>query len=440
MAGVNFYLKKKEPTTGKSLIYLQYKYNSERLVYGFGQTIYPKDWNLNKQRVKSNNQTTEDGQSLLNELLDNLEAVCLKAYHTEIKTGVPKPATLKKYLVDFMNQKSEDAETPTLAKLVERFVNNEIKYKGRTKSANTLKTYKTFQGHLQEYERHTRTKVNFEDITLDFYHKFTTFLERKTTTHKDRRTGQLVEKTLSPNAVAKDIQILKVIMSEAVDLGYTNNLQFRSKKFAVNRKETDAVYLTERELIRLFNYDLSDKKRLEQARDLFVFGAFVGLRYSDFSAVKPENIQQDETGDYYIKLRTQKTNERVVIPCNPIVLQIFDKYAKNPNKLPRSISNQKLNDYIKETCKLAGFTAKGRLSTEPEKELWECVSSHTARRSFATNLYEQQFPAQMLMKITGHKTERAFLTYIKTTKETAARQLNEHMKGRNWGEFLLRVA
>ena len=92
----------------------------------------------------------------------------------------------------------------------------------------------------------------------------------------------------------------------------------------------------------------------------------------------------------------------------PDCIRYIHKYDGNQNKLPKSLSNQKFNDYIKEAGKLAGMAEKGRLSTNPELQLWQCISSHTARRSFATNYYLQGFPTIDLMKVTGHKTEKAF--------------------------------
>ncbi|MEJ7685057.1 MAG: site-specific integrase [Segetibacter sp.] len=187
----------------------------------------------------------------------------------------------------------------------------------------------------------------------------------------------------------------------------------------------------------LYNYDFSNDKRLEKVRDLFVFGCYVGLRFTDYSTIKEENIVNVDN-DLFIKVITQKTKELVIIPCNTIVLDIFRKYRENNNKLPKSLSNQKFNDYIKEACRIAGLTTKGRLLEEPEKEIWECVSSHTARRSFATNYYLEGFPTIDLMKITGHKTEKAFLTYIRVSKLDAAKHLNQHMK-RKWEEKRLKA-
>lgn len=225
-------------------------------------------------------------------------------------------------------------------------------------------------------------------------------------------------------------------MGEAIDLGYTNNLQFKHRKFVVDQVDTDAVYLTERELTALYMFDFSSNKRLE-VRDLFVFGAWVGLRFSDYSNVKPENIVRID-GEYFVKIITQKTKELVVVPCNTVVLAIFEKYKQNRNKLPHSISNQKFNEYLKEVCQLAGLTEKGRLSTDPKLELWECISIHTARRSFATNYYLQGFPTLDLIKITGHTTEKVFLNYIRHTKLDTAKRLSKHIKA--WSEKMLRVA
>ena len=225
-------------------------------------------------------------------------------------------------------------------------------------------------------------------------------------------------------------------MVEAVDLEYTDNIKFRHKKFAFNEEETDSVYSTEDELAQLYALKITNQK-LEEVRDLFIFGSWVGLRFSDFSNIKPENIIQID-GDYFIKMITQKTKELVIIPCNPVVMEIFEKYADRPNKLPKTISNQKFNDYIKDVCKLAEFNEKGRVLSRPKEMLADLVSSHTARRSFATNDYLQGFPTINLMKITGHKTERSFLKYIRVIKLDTAKRLSEHIKA-NWSRKLLSV-
>ncbi len=422
---VNFRLKP-EDNDGLSNIVLDFAYQKRRLRYGFGQSIKPKDWNEKKQRVKDKLATTNDGKFALNDMLDNLESTCLRAYSEALKDGIPDTNILKHALDTLIDKNHNNAEVsnkPTLFSLAQRFINGEIKFRGKDKSQSSLDNYSAVTKHLKAYQTFSKLRVDFDTIDLDFFYSYVNYLK-----HKQK---------LAVNTIAKDISIIKVFMGEAVDLEYTDNMKFRHKKFAFNEEETDNVYLTEDELTQLYALKIANKK-LEEVRDLFIFGAWVGLRFSDFSNIKPENIIQID-GDFFIKMITQKTKELVIIPCNPVVMEIFEKYANRPNRLPKTISNQKFNEYIKDVCKLADFNEKGRVSTKPKEILADLVSSHTARRSFATNYYLQGFPTIDLMKITGHKTERSFLKYIRVSKLDTAKRLSEHIKA-NWSRKLMSVA
>ena len=418
----------------RRLIYLDFAYNRQRLKYSFGQFVDIKDWNDKKEIVKNKEATTKDGKFSLNALLENLKAICEKTYNEALPNGIPAPEDLKLAMEAFINQNHSEqkAARPTLYKLIDRFVKGEIKIstgkrRGRDKGESCLKNYNTTLTRLKDFEAYANYKVDFATITKEFFNAYVTYLDKV--------------KELKPNTIAKDIATLKVFMNEAVDQELTNNLHFKKKSFSYSEEETESVYLTEAELKRLYKFDLSKNKKLEQARDLFIIGAFTGLRFSDYSNIKPENIKATESG-YNIDIITQKTKERVVVPCDKIVLEIFEKYSHHKNKQPyagKSISNQKFNEYIKEACKLAKFTEKGRLSSKPDAVVWQTISSHTARRSFATNTYLQGFDTISLMKITGHRTESSFLKYIKVSKIETAEKLAAHQK-KNLSKKELRVA
>lgn len=413
------------------LIYLDFVYSGHKLFYSFGQFVNPIDWDKEKEQVKSKQATTVDGKFKLNDLLDELKKICNNGI-----IGIPKtPDELKAEMDAFIKQNhkeqielreakeaAEKLTRPTLYTLADRFINGEIKFKGKDKSKSSLQNYAAVTKHLKEFEKKEGYPVDFETITLDFFYRYVTYLKKQ---------------GLAVNTIAKDISILKVFMGEAVDMDYTDNMKFKHKKFSFNEEETDHVYFTEADLHKLYKFEVTNSK-LEQVRDLFIFGAWVGLRFSDYNTIKPEHIKQID-GGYFIDMITQKTKERVIIPCNPVVLEIFNKYEHKANRLPKSISNQKFNEYIKEVCKLAEMDDKGRLNSKPNTMLWETVSSHTCRRSFATNYYLQGFPTIDLMKITGHKTERAFLKYIRVSKLDTAKRMAEHNK-KNWSAMMLRVA
>ena len=138
------------------------------------------------------------------------------------------------------------------------------------------------------------------------------------------------------------------------------------------------------------------------------------MRFSDYSNIKPQNLTP--AGD--LQIRVAKTDEIITIPILPIVKEILFKYG---GKLPPPISNQKTNEYLKEIARKIpcfqtnvdkSITKAGRRITLT-KEKWELISTHTARRSFATNYYLREFPTLTIMAITGHRTEKSFRKYIK---------------------------
>ena len=227
-------------------------------------------------------------------------------------------------------------------------------------------------------------------------------------------------------------------MNEATERGINTNLAFRSRYFAKPSEESENIYLTESEIKEIGAIDLSSNRKLESVRDLFLIGCHTGLRYSDYSILKPENIKEG-----FIETTQQKTGAKIVVPIHTVVERIIKKYK---GQLPKSISNQKTNDYLKELGKLEDkkgkkllpclneivsktFT-KGGVKLIESYQKWELLSSHTARRSFATNEYLAGTPTITIMAITGHKTEKAFLKYIKLTPNEHAKLLKIHWQKR----------
>jgi integrase-like protein len=217
MPTVNYYLKKPDGRPSRSLIFLQFKYKGRKLVYAFGQKINPLDWSKDKQRVRSNHETILNGLYALNDLLDELEKTCLKYYQEELLKGIPEVAVLKFRLDTFTRCRKGLDANPTFYPLFERFIAGEIKNKGKDKSRNTLKNYSTTRGHLDQFAISRRYHLNFENINLDFCDRYTAFLRD--------------ELQLKPGSIAKDISVIKTVMSEAVDQGHTSNIQWRHKKF-----------------------------------------------------------------------------------------------------------------------------------------------------------------------------------------------------------------
>ena len=281
---------------------------------------------------------------------------------------------------------------------------------------STPKIYTTLQNKLNEFKKISKRPINFDTIDLEFYNDY-----------KDYLTNKI---KLSANTIGKHIQTIKLIMNEATEAGYNTNLAFRSKKFVVLREDAQNVYLTEDELRKIEGLDLSISPRLDRVRDMFLVGCHTGLRFSDFSILKPNQIK-----DGFIETTQIKTGGAVVIPVHDVVKNILAKYN---GQLPQAITNQKFNKYIKDVVKLVDelkvevdiTSTKGGKSITVRSQKCELISTHTARRSFATNQFRAGLPSLTIMSITGHKTEKAFLKYIKVTPSEHAQIMKDHWEKR----------
>ncbi|MES2849529.1 MAG: Arm DNA-binding domain-containing protein, partial [Bacteroidota bacterium] len=173
-------LKKPSKTTGLSLIYLQAKWNGNRLLYSSRENISPSLWDRKKQIVKNNQATTKDGLHFINDLISNMKTIVIKAYHKEAANGAPTVQQIRAYLDEFFekNEKEEKLESgkPTLFQLIDKFIANEILYKGKQKAEGTIKSYRTTKRHLLEFEKKTGYKLRYDTITLDFFYKWISYL------------------------------------------------------------------------------------------------------------------------------------------------------------------------------------------------------------------------------------------------------------------------
>jgi integrase family protein len=200
-------------------------------------------------------------------------------------------------------------------------------------------------------------------------------------------------------------------------------------EFTTTKMNSLSVALSEEEIEKLFSFDFSQNKQLENARDLMILGLWTGLRVSDFMSLPV--IDPDSK---FIEVEPKKTRNssgmKVVIPLHHHIKEMIRRRG-----MPTPLTDQYFNKLIKEVGKEVGFTDKmeGDLMNPKTKrkergvyEKWQLISSHTCRRSFATNLYLMNFPTLSIMKITGHTTEASFLKYIKVTPKEHAEKLLAH--------------
>jgi integrase len=286
---------------------------------------------------------------------------------------------------------------------------------GRPVSYKMQREYIATFNHLKNYSTEKNKVIDFKNIDLNFYDSFTQYLQ---------------DKKLAVNTLGKKIQTLKTFLNSAKDENLNSYEGYKSKRFVKLSEESDSIYLNESELTKLYEKDFSNRPGLERVRDLFLVGCWTGCRFSDISQITPDNIKEG-----FIHLKQYKTGNKVIIPLHPIITAIINKYG---GQLPEAISNQKFNEALKDIARLAGIDepthkaiTKGGVKISTAYKKYELVTTHTARRSFATNLYKSGLPTLSIMAITGHKTEEAFLKYIKVTPDEHAKKLQIHWNNRH---------
>ena len=410
MANVKFIIRDMDADSEQT-IYITSRFGrNEKLMYATPLKIEPLFWDGKKERVKNSKYCTNKDEvnaaittidskvnSFIAESIAKGESITKESLRSFLDTCFGKKVAAAHDFHSFFAEFIRLCDT----RVSPRRGGKKIDYKTKREYARTYY-------YIQEYEKKRKIRLEFRSITQTFFNDFVAFLQ---------------ELGLSTNTIWHKTVSLKAVMKAANEQELTDNTKYQLFKNV--SEESQAIALSENELDILARFDFSSSARLERTRDLFLVGCWTGLRFSDFTRIREENIKDD-----MITIQQQKTNEFVTIPLHPVFLRIWEKYNGN---LPGNISNQKFNDNLKDVCREAGLTehviksiTKGGKKQTTIYEKWQLVSSHTARRSFATNLYKSGFPSISIMQITGHKTESSFLKYIKVTKEEHAKMLMMH--------------
>lgn len=342
----------------------------------------------------------------LNEVIDKF------LHPAKFAPKVEKPLTL----MDIVSTFVEDAEQ------------GKVLNDGERLKTGTVKTYRQVYNYLVKFAASEKRKdYETDELTAIWYDRFVSFLY-----------GQGMNK----NSVGKEIKCLKTILNKRIPHAQRAACELVERgKCKVLREDVNNIYLNEKQLKVLAEHPFSGA--LERVRDLFLLLAWTGQRYSDLEQLTAKNIYSTDDGKHrYFKVRQTKTDAVVFVPIVPELDSVLAKYNDCP---PKPISNQKFNDFIKEACKAVALTDAGKdagfadnveiertLNAEKQttvKPFYECVTSHTGRRSYATNGYRRDVPLPLLMSVTGHTSEAMFFKYIKEDpKQGRERMLNNYFR------------
>lgn len=413
---VNFTLKGKSDKPQQ--IYLNLTINKERLRWYIGERVFPVYWDSSACRAIVNNTLTRRQNAANRQINANIERILLK---------------VEDFVHKFDFSEEDDISLNFTVEALKRFLDDDDTY------SNPL-TY--FRNFVDTITQKVNKKTNLNN-TISTKRSYITVLKRLESFYnvygykpswdffgekfeKDLRAYLTNYRKYSFNTVQYTFQVLRVFLNEAYRERYIKSDKFRTF-YCAPRTDNDSIYLDFNELDRLFNLDLSNTPKLAISRDLFVIGAFTGLRWSDYSKLNNIGVE-----DKFILTITEKTKKKVQVPISKYVRAILERYDY---KLPKAFSTPVTIEHLRKICSMAKIDEEIKITEIKAGELvetiyrkYELCGTHTARRSFCTNFYLLGVDVVTLMSMSGHSSQEQFFKYIKVSQEQQANIFLEKMR------------
>ena len=425
MLRIHFLLRQPKKS-GVKAIYATVRYNGQTVILYPKISIHTNDW-INKNGINKPKPIPEN-QDLKNKLhdyenliLDTYKDLQLKSPKKVISGDILKKSVYAKWLMGIVEKQTKVAEVRILiTDFFQTMINDSNSGKrksleGKQLTASTISTYETTKKHFEDYQTKERRKYYLSGIDQKLTDGFSDYL--------------IHHLKMAFNGSGKYMKTFKTMMGYARQLKMIGADVLIDTKVKVTHETPDNIYLSMKDIKDMWALESFDSPVYELTRDLFVTGCLTGLRFSDYSTLSKARIDNG-----FIYITQQKTKGRVTIPIHSIVKQILAKY---PDGLPTAPPNQVFNRYLKVIGKKLP-----QLDTDFEKVLtregvpdpktykkYEILTSHCSRRSFATNEYLNGTPTITIMAITGHRSEKSFMAYIKADSLQHAMLLADRWRG-----------
>jgi len=410
---MNSTFKLKDPKSEKeTLIYFRSYFGNEykNFIYSTGEKIKPCEWDFDYRQPNDINGRTKRAENHrgIKKQLDRYIG-----YFTEIVNRYKNIG--EQLTTDIIRQRFDEEFKKIKVKedffrLYEQFIDEKSNdYTGKGISKSTKTRYEHNKNLLLEFQNYSKIKITLGSFNEKIYNNFLKYC--------------IEIKDHSANTIHRDVGLLKTFLYWSLNKKYSYNNDFISFK-KPQKFRTDEIALNYEQVELIYNFDFSENKRLERVRDLFIFGCTTGMRFGNYSTISKSDV--DDNFIRVIDLKSKSKN--LAIPLNSISRSILEKYDYN---LP-SITNQKMNKYIKEVFKKLDFTDEikktmkyGDELVDQKAEFWTRISSHTARRSFITIMKNKRVPDKVIMSYTGHTSLEVFNAYYRPSEDDKINYMNE---------------
>ena len=364
------YTQKVEP--GYATIYFRITINSKRANISLNKKIKIDSWDNSKSKIKGNSNEAR----ILNQFIKEEEAKISKAYRELELEG--KLITSQLVKARYLGLDTQNYSFTDLFKYHNSIAKDKV-------TKDTLNHYMTTQNYILEYieSRYKTTDVFLKELDYKFISGFELFLRNYISKGNNKPIGN--------NTIVKHMQRINKMINIAINLDWLHKNPFVNYKLSLEK--TNREFLTEQEL-NIINIYQPKIERLRLVKDLFLFSCYTGLSYIDIRNLSPDNIAKGIDGNNWIITKRQKTGISVKVPllepAEKLIKSSTENYRKiDFNKIFPTISNQKVNSYLKEIADCCGITKN--------------LTFHMARHTFATTVtLSNGIPIETVSKMLGH--------------------------------------
>ncbi len=402
-------------------IRMRVNFSSQRIEFTTGYRIDVAKWDGDKQRVKNGctNKLKQSASEINATLLGYYTELQEIFKRFEVAEIMPSPAELKEAFNNRhgQNEKTElaSADTSNVPSNFYEAFDDFVRVCGRQNdwTHSTFEKFAAVKNHLKNF----RSELSFEFFNEEGLTEYVQYL---------REVREMRNST-----IGKQLSFLKWFLRWSFKQGMHSNNAYDTFKPKLKDTQKKIIFLTWEELNKLREFKIPPTKQaLERVRDVFLFQCFTGLRYSDVFNLRRSDIKGD-----HIEVTTVKTSDSLIIELNDHSRAILEKYKdvefENDKALP-VITNQKMNDYLKELAELAEINEpvrqtyyKGNERIDEVTPKYALLGTHAGRRTFICNALALGIPPQVVMKWTGHSDYKAMKPYIDIADDIKANAMSK---------------
>lgn len=445
---MKFNLTLKRPNDETTTVILIAFVDQRRLKTGLGVTIPTKSWDKGNQRIKTG--TSKNLIALQSELDNAVQAIVNLHNQLIVNDNVELSVDAMRDGIKRMKEgKVGVAERVlTFNFWVDEFIaeterGERTNQMGRQIDFRTVQKYRTTKKMLDAFSIRVWGRViRFDEIDQKFVGLWSKF----------RSDGHGKVAGVGINTIAKDMAVIKTWMKTSFQRGVHDNRKWESDAFKPREVKVEKPHLTIKEVAQLERFIIPKKVHnngvertsWDTVRDYFIIACWTAARVSDLKQFRDLiATRYKENGNScpdQLTFVQSKTNTKVTVPLLDPVKRIVNRHK---GKLPKLPSEPKMNQTIKLVCKSAGLDRViEQVSTDVKSKkvsrnaLWEVVTNHTARRTFATNVYSKDIMSLgELMSLTGHESESSLMTYLNVSRGDVSKRAADRLRtqANEWG-------